>query len=132
MKLTLLRPSRPELEARAGDTIKVVARFSRIGIRSAHGKTRQTVLLTSVREVDTGILLTDHLWLNRGNVWKNAGAIPGDLVTFEARSIEYRTGHFGPDHLLREEYPPRQDYTLTAPKEVQVVHRPAKRAQEAA
>ncbi len=67
--------------------------------------------------------MTDHLWFNRGGIWQRAALLPGDLVTFEARSIEYRTGYWGPDRIRQLDEPPRRDYRLTPPTGLHVVRR---------
>lgn len=123
MKIMVLAPSRVRLEASVGQTLTVVAIYSGMGTRRVGRREFRTVLIRDVREASTGALLTDHLWFNRGNIWRKARLLPGDVVEFEARSIEYRPGHWGPDLVRRLENPPRVDYKLTAPSKVRLISR---------
>ena len=115
MKIMVLAPSRVRLEASVGQKLTVVAIYWGMGTRRVGRREFRTVLIREVREASTGALLTDHLWFNRGNTWRKAGLLPGDMIEFEARSIEYRPGHWGPDLISRLENPPRVDYKLTPP-----------------
>ena len=121
MKQGFLTPKRRNLEVLAGQTIRVIAAYDRIGTRAAVGRTYKTVLVRDVRHAQTGTLLADHLWFNRGNIWKKADVTQGDRVTFVARAIEYRVGYWGPDRLRQAADPPRVEYRLTPPKSLTVV-----------
>ena len=120
MKLQVISPSRRRLEARVGQKIRVTAVYVRIGIRQAGGRSYPTVLVRNVRDADSGRLLADHLWFNRGSIWKKTRLRLGDTVEFEARAIEYRTGYWGPDPIRRLEEPPRVDFKLTPPAGLRV------------
>ena len=132
MKLLIVGPSRQPLEARAGARVNVTAIFSRLGAREAFGEGKETVLLVDVRDADTGELLTDHLWFNRGRIWRNAGLIPGDTIAFSARPIEYRTGYWGPNALRRIDAPARRDYRLSTPEGLRIIARARRHNQAAA
>jgi hypothetical protein len=123
MRIKVLAPNRAELEAFAGRKVEVEAVYVRTGIRTLNGRSFDTVLLRDVRSTQSGAVLADHLWFNRGRIWRRAGLRSGDVVRFEARSIEYRTGHWGPDRLRRMEEPPRRDFKLTPPESLQVIRR---------
>jgi hypothetical protein len=123
MTITVLGPGRTELEARAGGTIRVTAVFERVGARDRLCHPRQTVLVRDVRDAETGELLADHLWFNRGKVWKKVGLVEGDVVCFRARPIEYRTGYWGPNKVRQVDEPARRDYKLTPPEGLQVIER---------
>ena len=119
--MRVLRPQRRALEARAGQTLRVTAEFVRKGARTAGRHTYSTVLVRDVREVPSGVLLADHLWFTCGNTWAKAALVPGDLVTFKARPIEYRTGYWGSNAVRRRYDVPRVDFRLTPPKDLDVL-----------
>ncbi len=121
----VLTPSRERLAANVGRKIVVHAVYVGLGKRKAGQKEFSTVLIRDVRQAESGELLTDHLWFNRGKTWRKAGVLPGDRIAFEARSIEYRTGYWGPNQLRRLESPPRVEYKLTAPAGLRVLGRNA-------
>ena len=123
MKLLLSSPGRVELESRAGSTIRVIAVYVRSGGRKDARDTRGTVLIRDVCDAETGALLTDHLWFNRGSIWRNAELIPGDVIVFEARPIEYRTGYWGPNRVRKVLEPARRDFRLTPPEGLRVIAR---------
>ena len=123
MKLEVTGPGRVALQARFGERVRVTAVYVRCGTRTVRGRSHATVLLRDVRDAETGALLADHLWFNRGKLWRRAALAPGDVVTFCARPIEYRTGYWGPNKVLQIEHPPRRDYRLTPPEGLQVYAR---------
>lgn len=123
MKLKVIGPSRLPLEAKAGARVNVTAIYCRVGARSAMGRDRDTVLVREVRDADTGALLADHLWFNRGKTWRNLGLLPGDVVSFSARPMEYRTGYWGPNEVRQVEAPARREYRLTPPEGLRILSR---------
>ena len=123
MKLRIIGPSRQPLEARAGSRVNVTAIYARVGARYVTGRGTETVLIRDVRDADTGVLLADHLWFNRGRIWRNIGLIPGDAIVFSARPIEYRTGYWGPNEVRQIEAPARREYRLTPPEGLRVISR---------
>lgn len=131
MQTITLAPSRQVLEANAGRKLLVVAVYAAMGTKKVGNRAFHTVLLRWVREASTGTLLADHLWFNRGNAWRKAGLVHGDVIAFEARPIEYRTGYWGPDPIRRLDAPPRRDYRLTPPTEVRIVRRACRRVEAA-
>ena len=132
MTLSVLGPSRATLESCVGRRIRVTAVFVAVGKRKALTDPRLTVLVRDVRDADSGEALTDHLWFNRGSVWKAANLTPGDLICFNARSIEYRTGYWGPSKIRQIDAPARRDYRLTPPEGLQVIGRAWRDCGEAA
>jgi hypothetical protein len=125
-------PSREVLGARAGSTLRVLAVYARTGNKRPGRKAHSTVLVTDVYDADTGAYLTDHLWFNQGRVWRSAHLVPGDIVTFTARVIEYRTGYWGANRVRKYLEPPRSDFRLTPPAELLVVFRTRAHRKEAA
>ena len=132
MRLQVLGPSRLPLGARVGETVQAVAVYARQGGRSVGCRIHPTVLVREVRDAITGILLTDHLWFNRGSVWQKAGLRPGDVIAFTARVIEYHTGYWGPNRVRQALEPARCDYRLTPPVKLRLVARTAAGHGEAA
>lgn len=115
MGFTIAAPTRGCLAQQVGQTLRVRAVYARTGTRKVGHRSYPTVLLVDVRDVETGALLTDHLWFNRGGLWQRVSPVQGDVVTFEARVIEYRTGYWGPNRVRQILEPARSDYRLTPP-----------------
>lgn len=132
MKLMVLAPSRQPLEAMAGGKIRVTAVYVRAGDRHDTGVHHSTVLVRDVRDAESGALLADHLWFNRGEIWRHAGLVPGDVISFRARPIEYRTGYWGPNRVRQVLEPARRDYRLTPPEGLCVLCRARDERGEAA
>ena len=114
-------PQRSSLRKREGQTFQVTAVFAREGERTTNGRTYPTILIEDVRDALSGELVADHLWFNAGEIWRRARLRSGDIVQFVARSIEYRTGYWGPSKLIRQYDPPRVDYKLTPPQGLKVI-----------
>ena len=131
MGFTVLAPSRQVMGSRLGQAITVTAIYSRTGTRRNGSRDYPTVLIRNVRDAVTGELLTDHLWFNRGAVWRKAQLVEGDVVRFEARVIEYHTGYWGPNRVRQALEPARCDYRLTPPTTITVVrHLPSANREE--
>lgn len=116
MQMRVSSPTRVALEAKAGAHIQVIATFLRVGARRSSGAPDRTVLVRDVRDATTGELLSDHLWFNRGQTRWKANLRAGDVITFVARSIEYRSGYWGPNRVRQIETPARRDFRLTPPE----------------
>jgi hypothetical protein len=121
MRLKVLCPRRVRLGVKVGQRITVLATYLRMGSRHVGRREFLTVLLGDVRDADTGNLLADHVWFNRGNIWRQAGLRPGDVVRFQTRPIEYRTGYWGPNLVRQLESPARFEYRLTTPEGLEIV-----------
>jgi hypothetical protein len=132
MKLKVLCPRRRGLEANVGQTIRVVATYLRMGSKKVGSHDFHTILLGDIRDAETGELLADHVWFNRGSLWRKAALVPGDLVRFCARPIEYRTGYWGPNQVRQLNAPARYDYRLSTPKGLEVIRRETSDRWEAA
>lgn len=114
---------RKTLKYLVGQRLAFTATVSRYGKKNAfRGEAINTVLLVNIRRIDTGEVVTDHLWFTVGKVWM--GFKPGDQVTFDARVGDYRKGYFG----RREEVYVKSatDYRLERPTKVYCVGRAAK------
>lgn len=71
------------------------ATVGRMGIKSNEfkGFPERTILLKNVVNVDTGEVVTDHLWFTVGKTLKNLKLKEGDEITFNARVGTYRKGY---------------------------------------
>lgn len=127
----LISPERLAMQPFAGTKVLVTGTYRRNGTRGVGSRTYPTVLIENVREIRTGTTLTDHLWFNRGNLWRRAELRPGDKIAFQARVLEYRTGYWGPSKMRRLESPPRVEYGLTPPEGL-VILRSARGSRRAA
>lgn len=98
--------------------------FAREGKKSFGVHESRTILLTDVTEVQTGKVITDHLWLNWTQGFEAIAPLElGDVVEFDARVKRYTKGYFGWDEWKRLENPPREDYKLSHPTRIIKIER---------
>ncbi len=80
-----------------------------------------TLLFSNITAIDTGQIMTDHLWFNLTEGFRGLGELnPGDTIRFEARVTKYVKGYRG----YREDVydkPVEVDYKLSHPTKVQKV-----------
>jgi hypothetical protein len=95
--------------------------FARMGSKHAYrGPDLPTVLLQTIIEVQTGRVVSDHLWMNYTEGFKAiAPLVEGDVIEFEARVKPYEKGYKG----RREEVwkPVTIDYKLSHPTRIRKV-----------
>ncbi|MBD2124804.1 hypothetical protein NDI39_31160 [Microcoleus sp. ZQ-A2] len=92
------------------------AKVSRFGTKQTLRDTQDTVCLIDVIHIDTGEIITDHLWLNVGrSLWKLSLQI-GDVIEFDARVNQYVKGYFG--HRNETRQIPTLDYGLQRPTKI--------------
>jgi hypothetical protein len=127
MRIRALGPYRTALAERTGREIIVEGVFARTGTKRKGTRIHHIVLLVQLREAEGGAFLADHVWFNRGSLWRQYQLKSGDVVRFSSRPTEYRTGYWGPSRLFQLEDPPRREYRLTPPTNLQVVRRAAHR-----
>ena len=67
---------------------------SNFGIKnnSFKGFPERTMLLKDVKQMETGNVVTDHLWLTVGKTLQNLNLKVGDIIIFNARVGTYRKG----------------------------------------
>lgn len=98
------------------------ATFVRYGKATAYkGAPLTTILLRDVKLVETGEVVTDHLWLKVG---KQLGAVgwlhDGDAIEFDARAKRYEKGYRG--WRYKPDAPPAtSDWKLAFPTKVSKV-----------
>lgn len=105
---------RKALGARNGERFRVTATVERFGHKNGWNADVRTVLLKDVRDANTDVVLTDHLWFTAG-IWANE-LREGDRIVFTARATRYEKGYFG----RREDVyvPPSVDWRLERPTAV--------------
>ena len=80
----------------AGDRRRFRGTFARPGVkRGWTGQDETTVLLQNVTDVETGAVVTGHLWFNLTKGFEALNLAVGDVVEFEARVTSYTKGYQG-------------------------------------
>jgi hypothetical protein len=107
---------REELAKIAGQRRRFEAVFDRFGQKAGWKGTLTTILLTDVRDLVSGKVVTDHLWFTDGKRFQSLQLQPGDHVRFEARVTEYLKGYRGRQDEDDPDYKPVQtDFRLSFP-----------------
>ncbi len=104
---------RTELKRVEGERARFSGTFSRIGVKTSFGHTKQTVLLTKICDA-SGRLVADHLWFNLTKGIQALGLRVGDVVEFEARVKSYEKGYRGRREDVYDS-PVSTDYKLSYP-----------------
>jgi hypothetical protein len=93
------------------------ATFVRFGSKSGYkGYPVKTVLFRDVAD-SAGVVVTDHLWFTCGKQFTALDLLPGDVVSFAARSKAYTKGYRG--HRDDDDLPAVEtDYRLSNPTNV--------------
>ena len=105
---------REKLKDIDGQRSRFKGTFVRFGTKSGwKGRIEVTLLLKNVRD-HTGKKITDHLWFNYTNGFKELGELSeNDLICFDARAKPYYKGY------VCEDTPYRQlDYKLSHPSKI--------------
>ncbi|MCL2532398.1 MAG: hypothetical protein FWE40_09675 [Oscillospiraceae bacterium] len=116
---------RESLRELNGDRGTFTGVFRRFGIVRGHkGKSvRKTVLLESVRD-ESGVVVTDHIWLGSNKIFHLLGWRDGDLIQFSALVGEYWKD--APDNYIRPDNTARMiDYGLCRTGGLRVLERAA-------
>lgn len=89
--------TRKSLRAMDGVRARFRARFERYGTKRAYGgRTERTLLLRDVVHIDSGELVTEHVWFNLSARWQALGDLgAGDVIEFDARVKRYNKGYRG-------------------------------------
>lgn len=92
--------------------------FARYGTKTGwRGAILRTLLLTDVTDIQTGEVVTTHLWFNLTKGFKVLGELTkGDLIAFDGRVDTYEKGYRGRRYV--EGNPPRMDYKITRPTKI--------------
>jgi len=91
--------------------------FVRMGTKpNWHGYSEETVLLEDIIDVETGQVVTDHIWFNYTKAFQALGDLSaGDVIYFTARVRHYLKGYKGYDYIKRIESPIEHDWKLSYP-----------------
>ncbi len=85
---------RKKLVDKVGERKKFTAVFNRLGKKAGYtGYSVETILLTKVRDAETGEVVTDHLWFTFTKGFQLVGLAEGDTLEFEARVKAYSKGY---------------------------------------
>ena len=111
---------RERLKASEGVRARFVALFSKVGKkRNYKGYSEDTILLSQVKDADTGELVADHVWFTFTKGFEAVNARPGDLLQFEARIKEYKKGYVNKAAGINQR---RTDYKLSHPGKIQKIN----------
>ena len=114
--------TRKKLRRQEGQRKRFSGTFVRYGTKPAWSGPEPdiTLLLKGVVMVETGELVTDHLWFNLTKGFEALGELSeGDVVYFDARVKSYRAGYRGRDIERALYNPPRIDYKLSHPTKIE-------------
>jgi len=110
---------RNQLAKHDGTRKKFRGVFVRFGKKANYqGYTDMTILLTSIIDVETNQVVTDHLWFNYTKGFEDAGIKEGDVIEFEARIKEYKKGYVNARAGIRNR---SRDYKLSHPTQIKVI-----------
>ena len=110
---------RKELGAREGERKKFNAVFSRFGKKANYkGYSETTVLLTHVVEVETGSVVTSHIWFGYTAGFEKANLEVGAAIEFEARVKEYTKGYVNKKYGINNR---KKDYKLSHPTKIKKI-----------
>ncbi|MBI3219055.1 MAG: hypothetical protein HYZ44_06060 [Bacteroidetes bacterium] len=85
---------RKELAKVEGERKKYKAHFERIGKKINYkGYSEETILLKDIVDVETALIVADHIWFTYTEGFVKARIQPGDAIEFEARSKSYAKGY---------------------------------------
>lgn len=93
--------------------------FVRYGRKAGFkGRTQETILLRSIRQLSDGVLVTDHLWLNMTKEFAIFSFNSGDKVEFDARVKKYIKGYVNKAANIDQR---RADFKLSHPTKVKKI-----------
>jgi hypothetical protein len=96
--------------------------FVRFGKKSAfRGPDKTTILLGDIVSLETGSVVTEHLWFNETEGFKALYPLtPGEVLEFDARVKSYEKGYRGHIEEKAIYAPlPSRDYKLSHPTKIQ-------------
>lgn len=111
---------RKELKQINGQRMGFTGVFARYGHKNGYKGPIRTLLFTDVRRVDTGKIITDHVWftITKGFEALQGELVEGSTVSFNARVSKYEKGYKG----YREDVyaPVEYDYRLSYPTKIKL------------
>lgn len=110
---------RKELAKRDGLRKAFTATFTRTGKKTNFkGYSEDTLLLTDVRDAETGEAISDHVWFTYSRTFEAANLRPGMRISFEARVKEYVKGYVSKPLGVNRQ---RKDFKLSHPTKIAVI-----------
>ena len=110
---------RKKLAVKEGERKKFTAVFTRLGKKAGYtGYSVETILLTKVKDAETGELVTDHLWFTFTKGFQLFALKEGDTLEFEARVKAYSKGYVNKSLTISKE---KRDYKLSNPTKIKRV-----------
>lgn len=110
---------RTGLKKELGNRKKFRGTFIRIGRKSGFkGYSEETILLKDIIDLESGIHMTDHLWLNFTRSFGQANIREGMTIEFEARVKEYSKGYVNSRYKIDQR---KKDFKLSHPTKFRVV-----------
>ena len=107
---------RKKLAVNEGERKKFTGLFTRLGKKAGYtGYSVETILLTNVKDAETGELVTNHLWFTFTKGFQLFGLKEGDTLEFEARVKAYSKGYVNKSLTLNKE---KHDYKLSNPTKI--------------
>jgi hypothetical protein len=107
---------RKKLAAESGNRKKFSAVFERLGKKvNFKGYSEETILLKNITDLETNVVLTDHVWFSFTQGFIKASLAPGDRVEFEARVKEYKKGYVNRSLKINDS---AIDYKLSNPTKI--------------
>jgi len=109
---------RAGLKKEVGNRKKFRGIFVRTGRKTGFkGYSQETILLKGIIDVESGMIVTDHLWLNFTKAFEAAGIREGMTFEFEARITEYAKGYVNKGYKIDHR---KKDYKLSHPTKFSV------------
>lgn len=95
------------------------AEFSRIGRKVGYqGYSEETILLKNIIDVETRLVVADHIWFSYTKGFQKVNLQEGVLVEFEARTKKYKKGYVNRKWKVNDQ---REDYKLSNPTKIKIV-----------
>jgi len=108
-----------------------VGTFIKFGRKEYKGYFKITLLFKNIKRVNNQKnIITDHIWFNLTKEFDNIRLEPGDLISFDARIVEYYKGYKGYKEDLQMMKPIEKDYRLSHPRNIKKLKRRKKKTKQ--
>jgi hypothetical protein len=109
---------RTGLKKELGQRKKFKGIFVRTGRKSGfNGYSQETILLKDITNLEHGVVVTDHLWLNLTKGFEALKVKEGMTLEFEARIKEYTKGYVNKHYKIDHQ---KKDYKLSHPTKFRI------------
>ncbi len=114
---------RERLQELEGQRIRIQGYFTRYGVRPKYRVLEKTLCLEGIRDTETGLILTDHLWFRCGVNFDAVGELThGAQIELDGTVTQYnRTAYAG--HRGRKKNGELIDYRISRPGRIVVIGR---------